>query len=678
MRKYIFISLLILGGFCLEEVQAQNKGITNTTQSPFALLSSVGMGEVTWIGGFWKDRFDVCRDSMITNMWRLFKNDQLSHAFENFRIAAGLDTGSHLGPPFMDGDVYKWLEAVAAVYSVTGSFELDQLMDSVIHVIGLAQRPDGYIHTPVIIAQRNYPDSVFEFQDELSFEAYNFGHLMTAACIHYRATGKTSLLKIAKQAADFLGKFYRNAPSEVTRTAVCPSHYMGTIELYRTTRDPKYLKMAKRLFNIRQEVKNGTDNNQDRIPFRQQTKAVGHAVRANYLYAGAADLFMETGDSTLLKPLKLIWNDVVHRKMYITGACGALYDGVSPNGTSYQPREIQQIHQAYGSDYQLPNLTAHNETCANIGNVLWNWRMFQITGDAKYMDILELTLYNSVLSGISLNGKNYCYTNPLAYNHQLPFTLRWSKDRVPYIPLSFCCPPNVVRTIAEVNDYVYSLSDSGLWFNLYGSNKLATHLKNGQAVTLTQQTAYPWDGTVNIKFEDTPDEKFSVFLRIPGWCKGASVFINGTLYKNNLSAGSYIEISRVWEKSDRVRLVLPEKVQLIQANPLVEATRNQVAVKRGPIVYCLEGADLLKNQNLFNVVLPADIRFALRPVVIDNSEIVALTGNAAVLPEQSWDSDLYRPVKTMKYKQIPIQMIPYYAWDNRGLYDMTVWLPFDR
>lgn len=677
--KKVFILLFSLG-FCLANkfASAQNAGITNTSRSPYTRLHSVDLGDVKWTGGFWKERFDICRDSMITNMWHLFKDPHISHAFRNFQIAAGLDTGSHVGPPFMDGDFYKWLEAVAAVYSVTKDPRLDNLMDKVIAVIAKAQRPDGYIHTPVIIAQKNHAVSKKEFQNDLSFEAYNIGHLMTAACIHYRSTGKTSLLKVAEHAAGFLDHYYKNITPQLARTAVCPSHYMGLVELYRTTHKKEYLELVKKLFDLRSQIKNGTDQNQDRIPFRQQTKAVGHAVRANYLYAGAADLFMETGDSSLLRPLKLIWKDVVYRKMYITGGCGALYDGVSPDGTSYHPEEIQEVHQAYGRDYQLPNFTAHDETCANVGNVLWNWRMFQITAQTRYVDVMELALYNSVLSGISLNGKKFLYANPLAYNDKLPFTLRWSKDRVTYIPLSFCCPPNVVRTIAEVNDYAYSLSSKGLWVNLYGSNTLSTKLENGSELSLSEETNYPWDGNITITFQKAPAEAFSVFLRIPGWCQGAGIFINGQLYKSNLSSGSYVEIHRKWQRGDQIHLELPMPVKLIEANPLVEATRNQVAIKRGPMVYCLESTDLSKGQNIFSIAIPSNVQLEPKMIRIDHNDILALEGRAELLHDADWKDRLYRPISTAAPTPVHIQLIPYFAWGNRGHTNMTVWMPLER
>ncbi|MGF7230412.1 aceric acid hydrolase [Arachidicoccus sp.] len=678
IRLFTVTCFVVFVSFFCNKVVAQAAGITNTSVSPYAKLHSVPMGDVKWTNGFWADRFQVCKDSMILNMWQLLDNpDTLHHAFRNFQIAAGLASGNHYGAPFMDGDFYKWLESVAAIYSVTKSKRLDSLMTYVINVIVKAQRKDGYIHTPVLIAEKNNDISQKELQTNLSFEDYNMGHLMTAACVYYRATGKKSLLNAAEKAADFLSNYYKIIPSGLARTAICPSHYMGLVELYRTTRDPKYLALAERLLNLRDSVKNGADQNQDRIPFRQQTRAMGHAVRANYLYAGAADLYMETGDKTLLNPLMKIWKDVVYRKMYITGGCGALYDGVSPDGTTYDQASIQQVHQAYGRDYQLPNFTAHDETCANIGNVLWNWRMLQITGNEKYADVMELALYNSVLSGISLNGKSFLYSNPLAFNKLVPFHLRWtSKIRDPYIGLSFCCPPNVVRTIAEVNDYLYSLCEDGIYFNLYGGNQLSTKLKDGTTLELSETTNYPWDGNIAIVLKKVPKRAYCVCLRIPQWCESASIKINGKNYNEPIHSGSYVKINRVWQAKDKIELSLPMPVKLMQSNPLVENTRNQVAIKRGPIVYCLESVDLPLGDNILNVAIDKNEQWKKDMIQMNNTPILSLKTNATLLPRQNWSNALYHSVSEKKSTPISIRMVPYFSWANRGKDDMTVWMPF--
>lgn len=678
LKKIIVSFTLIAGSVMLLPTagHAQDAGLTDTRNSPHAQLQGIPMQDVHWTKGFWADWFKVCDTSMIPNMWGLFNNDTLSHGFKNFKIAAGLDTGVHIGPPFMDGDFLKWLEGAAAVYAQTKSPQLDQLMDRIIGVIAKAQRADGYLGTQVQITAKSNPDSLTVFGDTLSFEAYNLGHLMTTACVHYRVTGKTTLLKVARKAADFLKNYYAHSSPTLARSAICPAHYMGVIELYRTTKDSSYLTLAKQLMNLRDGVQNGTDQNQDRIPFRKQVTAVGHAVRANYLYAGAADVFMETGDSTLWDPLIPIWNDVVNRKMYITGGCGALYDGVSPDGTSYHPDEIEQVHQAYGRPYQLPNFTAHDETCANIGNMLWNWRMLQVTGQEKYADVLERTLYNSVLSGISLDGKTFLYSNPLAYNHNQPFDLRWSElPRDPYIGYSFCCPPNVVRTIAEVNDYMYNLSADGLYLNLYGGNELKTKTQNGETIALTETTDYPWDGQITLELHEMPDQPYALNLRIPSWCQGASLAINGQPVKGNLTAGTYFKVSRKWKAGDKVELNLPMKVQLMQANPLVEATRGQIAVQRGPIVYCLESKDLPKQVALTDVAIAANSNWELARQKIGPQQVMTLNTQAFVQPSEAHKNALYYPISEKKATPIKIRLIPYYSWENRGRADMAVWLP---
>ena len=409
-----FLICLVTGSLC------NAGGLTDTSASRHVKLRSVDIKDVKWTEGFWNDRFEWCRKIVIPNMQRLLEDPEISHAYDNFLVAAGRKDGRHRGPKWHDGDFYKWLEAVAFVYAVTDDEKLDILMDRIIEVIGKSQREDGYIHTPVIIAQRQHLLRDVEFHNRLDFETYNMGHLMTCACVHYRATGKTNLLDIAKKAADFLYRCYRDSPSILANNAICPSHYMGIIEMYRTCKDPRYLELAKGLIDIRDLVKEGSDHNQDRIPLRAQTQAAGHAVRANYLYAGVADVYAETGDSSLLRALEEIWNDVTYRKLYITGATGALYDGASPDG-SRSHSSIQLVHQAYGRPYQLPNITAYNESCAIVGLILWNWRMLATTGQARYADLIEQAYYNSLLSTISLDGKKFFYTNPLGRVDELPF-----------------------------------------------------------------------------------------------------------------------------------------------------------------------------------------------------------------------------------------------------------------
>jgi len=694
MIKKGLLTLGLLSAFMA--LPAQEKALMNTSKSKYAQLTNVDLSAVKWTNGFWGDRFRVCKDTMLISMWNTWNAPEISHGFRNFEVAAGVCPGEHWGPPFHDGDFYKWLEGVTAVYAVNKDPKLDALMDKAVAVIVKAQREDGYIHTPVIIEEKNKGIDSHKAQKEtvvgtkvgganekgafanrLNFETYNLGHLMMAGCVHYRATGKKTLFNAAIKATDFLCHFYETASAELARNAICPSHYMGVVEMYRATGNPRYLELAKNLINIRGMVKNGTDDNQDRIPFRDQKTAMGHAVRANYLYAGVADVYAETGEKVLKDNLESIWKDIVTRKMYVTGACGALYDGTSPDGTCYEPDSIQKVHQSYGRAYQLPNSTAHNESCANIGNMLFNWRMLQTTGEEKYADVMETSLYNSVLAGVSLDGKKFFYTNPLRLSKDFPYTLRWPRERQSYISC-FCCPPNTVRTLCEAQNYAYSISHKGVWFNLYGGNQLDTKLTDGSALKLTQVSDYPWDGKVVTTVDKVASKNaFSMNFRIPEWCEKATLTVNGKPVDADLSAGKYAEVNRVWKKGDVVELNLAMTVKLMESNPLVEETCNQTVVKRGPLVYCLESMDVAGGQSIDNVLIPANIQLTPNKITIDGSPIVALDGEAQLMNEGSWKGTLYKQVSDSS-KKVKIRLIPYYAWGNRGKADMTVWMPLAR
>lgn len=671
---------------------AQKNGITDTGKSKFAVVSSTPVSAVKWTDGFWGERFGVFSGTSVQSMWETWKSDK-GHGWNNFLIAAGEKKGKRHGPPFHDGDMYKWLEALTAVYAVNKDPEVGKIMDRFIELIQKSQRADGYLHTPVIIAEMNKQATAKEeakenatigtkvgtgkdgaFGNRLNFETYNLGHLITAGIMHKRATGKTTLFNCAVKAADFLYDFYKRASDELARNAICPSHYMAIAEMYRETGNPKYLELSEKLIDIRGKVENGTDDNQDRVPFRQQYKAMGHSVRANYLYAGVADLYLESGEEQLKKNLDSIWENIVTRKMYITGACGALYDGTSPDGTDYTPDNIQKVHQSYGRPYQLPHSTAHNETCANIGNLFFNWRMFTATGEAKYTDIVENCLYNSILSGISLDGKKYFYTNPLRISKDLPYTLRWPKERTEYISC-FCCPPNTLRTLCEAQDYAYSIEKGGVYVNLYGGNTLNTNIEGVGEITLTQKTDYPWDGAVNISVDKLKGKKqFEIKLRVPDWCtEGAKITVNGEEQNIEAKAGTYATVNRTWKKGDVVSINMPMRTRIVEANPLVEESRGQVAVQRGPIVYCLESNDL-GGLSIDDIAIPLDAKFTPVDMTIDGSRIKALEGEVINRSEASWKGQLYREA-TAKKQMVKVRLIPYYAWGNRGKSEMTVWMP---
>jgi DUF1680 family protein len=655
---------------------ANESGLVDTTSSPFAQIRTVGLAEARWSRGFWGDRIELCCTQMIPNMARIMEGTNYSQFFRNFEIVAGLVEGKSRGATFNDGDFYKFLEGASAILAETNDPALKQSFDDIISVIAKAQETNGYIDTWVQLHQRAGDNNVAPFQNPENFEMYNLGHLMTAACVHYRVTRETNFLTVACKAADFLCQAFKEPTPALANNLICPSHYMGILELYRTTHEQRYLELARKLMEMRNLVKNGGEDNQDRIPFDEQDSAEGHAVRANYLYAGAADLFLETGDANLWRPLSEIWTNVVTKKIYITGGCGALYDGASPDGAKDQ-KHITRVHQAYGRSFQLPNTTAYSETCANIGSVLWNWRMFLATGDAKFMDVVELALYNSVLSGGALDGTNFFYTNPLRVTDPMPTDLRWSRQRVPFVS-SFCCPPNLVRTIAESANYAYGKSGDSIWVNLYGSGVLQTTLSGGEKIKLSQETDYPWNGRVRIKIEVPDKASFALKLRIPGWASEASVRINNAPADQSSKSGSYFEIRRTWSAGDFVDLDLPMPVRLMEANPLVEEDLNQVAVQRGPMVYCLESPDLPPGVNVSDVTIPAEIKLVARYDQRLLDGIVVLEGKGLARSDTNWSGNLYRQFQPEDPKQINVRFIPYCVWQNRGKSEMSVWLPIAR
>ena len=686
-NQWILIGMLACLPFT---VSAQQNGLTDTRNSKFAVMTDTPIDAVRWTGGFWGERFNVFAGTSVKNMWKTWQTEE-GKGFNNFLVASGEIRGKHHGPPFHDGDMYKWLESVAAVYAINKDPELDAIMDRFIGCVVKSQRADGYIHTPVIIEELNKKLAAKEegadntvvgtavgtgkdgaFGNRLNFETYNLGHLITAGIVHKRATGKTTLFNAAVKAADFLYNFCMTAPEELAGNAICPSHYMAIAEIYRETGDPKYLELSKKFIDIRGMVKEGTDDNQDRIPFRDQYNAMGHAVRANYLYAGVADLYLESGEEQLMKNLTSIWNDIVTRKMYINGACGALYDGTSPDGTDYKPANIQKVHQSYGRPYQLPQSTAHNETCANIGNMLFNWRMLEATGDSKYADIVENCFFNSILCGISLDGKRYFYTNPLRMSDELPYTLRWPKERKEYISC-FCCPPNTLRTLCETQDYAYSMGRQEVYVNLYGENQMKVMLDKKNQLVVAQHTDYPWDGRVILEIQQVKKNTPMTFkLRIPSWCEVYSLSVNDNKVEAKVENG-YAVVTGNWKKGDFIALDMPMQAKLIEANPLVEEARGQVAVQRGPIIYCIESQDL-NGQNIDNIALPINAQFTPKEVTIEGSRMMALETQAYVRDAKTWENQLYRTVDTTK-RTATIRLIPYYAWGNRGKSEMSVWIP---
>jgi len=454
---------------------------------------------------------------------------------------------------------------------------------------------------------------------------------------------------------------------------------MGATELYRTTGDRKYLRLAAIFVTMRGSQPGGTDQNQSKVPLRKETEAVGHAVTAAYLWCGAADVCAETGEPALLSSLQGLWDDVTEHKMYITGGTAALHQGVAQRVV--KRGLIDPVHEAFGAAYQLPNRTAYNETCANIANAMWNWRMLMLTGDAKYADVMERVWYNSMLSAIGLEGKDYFYTNPLRRGPKdVPLmsqdsTTRWVNTSPASEVHCFCCPPSLARTIAQLHTYAYGLATNEVWIHLYGSGRLDTQLPGGALIKLSQQTDYPWDGKITIHLEQVPATDTALRLRIPAWISAPTVKVNGKKVAQAIQPGSYCEIRRRWSSGDTVELDLPMPVVLVESHPLVEENRNHVAVMRGPLVYCLESVDLPKGIAIENVRLPRNARWKVRHESNLLHGVTVLETQAQVVSPSANPASLYRPMSAGKSQAMVLRLIPYYAWCNRGIGEMTVWLP---
>ncbi|MFI5696363.1 glycoside hydrolase family 127 protein [Kribbella sp. NPDC051586] len=602
----------------------------------------------------------------IPSMGAIMLDPATSHADENFRVAAGDAPGEHQGPPFMDGDLYKWLEAAV----VTKDPGLEAIVADAAKLIARAQRADGYLHTKIQIA------GVEPLAIGTDFETYNFGHLMTLACIHYRATGDDTLLGVATRIADFLAV---QSPEKVAECNVCPSHYMGVIELYRVTGEARYLELARTLLDLHGGKGGaGTDDNQDVLAVRDQRRAVGHSVRANYLYAGMADYAVETGDEAIIAALDDIWDDLTSSKLYVTGGCGALYDGASPDaGQDYY--SVTKVHQSYGRPYQLPQTTAYNESCASLGLVFWAWRMLLRTGDAKYADEIERVLFNALPAMVGYDGQTYFYVNPLRQVRDLTYPLRRpgdpkdvtpppsdQRERQEYMQACFCCPPNIARVSAELPYYVYAEGDDELWIHQFVTSEVRTTF-NGVPVTVRQRTDYPVSGDIQLTVEAERPVHGRLRIRIPGWAD--TIEIEGPRDRG------YVVLDREWHR-DTVTLKIPLRPRLLTAHHFVEEVTNQVCVVRGPIVYCLESADLPDGVGMEDVAIPQDASITVTPGSGMFAGHALLHVDAAILPCRT--QDLYAELDQTPARPATLQFVPYGLWANRGHGEMTVWLPLIR
>lgn len=642
----------------------------------FAQLNPLPLHSTVWSKGFWHNQFNLAKDSILPNIYRLFDDDKVSHCLANFRIAAGLQKGMHSGPPFADGDFYKWLEAACYVYGATHDAALKEKIDSSVDLIQAIQRPDGYIFTYYSIQLQNGVKEE-KLGNSLNFEAYNLGHLITASCVHANVTKENTLLDVGVKAARCLKDLFEEAERKRTaKTAICPSHYMGLIDLYRLTGDSTHIDTAQLAIRLRDRVVDGTDDNQDRINLLEHDEMLGHAVRATYLYAGVADLFIEKGNESLYRMLERVFKSAEYHKTYINSGVGALYDGVSPAGYAGDNPNLARTHQAFGRPYELPNLTAYNETCGTVGNILFNWRMLRINAQAIHAERIEQSFYNLILASVSRDGLLYFYANPLAREQEaLPFHLKWDRTRTPYLS-SFCCPPNMLRLIAQSSEYAYAQREEGVAMVLYGDSEVAMHF-NGEEVLIRQETEYPYSGEIKITFEKAPKKEFTLFIRIPSWVKkGSLTHGSKTMALDPKDANTYIPLKNIWKDGEAVSLSFDMTPQLITAHPLLESTIHQVAVMRGPLVYCIEELDH-PEVDFSSLGISHDASFVLGSKTVRGETIVTLESDDGLFYRTpAWDNKtLYRNLPIVEVQKTKLTFIPYFAWDNRGLGGMKVWLP---
>ena len=624
--------------------------VVDTSRSRFAKLRPLPLTDVQLSDRFWEPRRRINRAKTLPSQ---FEHIEETGRLDNFRRASGKIEAPFRGLYFNDSDVYKWLEAASWSLAEGPDPELARMVDVAITEVEDAQRTDGYLNTYFTFERASERWTDFDLH-----EMYCAGHLFQAAVAHFYATGSERLLGVAVRFADHICDVF--GPEEQGKRQAVDGHEeieMALVELFRVTGNRRYLDQARFFVDTRGLGTLGEpygrfdpSYSQDHRPFREQDEVVGHAVRALYLYSGAADVYAEIGDPTLKEALERLWHNMTTRRMYVSGGLGSRHDG-----------------EAFGGDFELPNERAYTETCAAIGSVMWNWRMLMLGGDARYADLIELTLYNAVLPGISLDGGHYFYQNPLAAGG--------THRRQPWFGCA-CCPPNVARLLASLPGYFYGASEESVWVHLFAEGAATVELDENRTVRLRQRTGYPWDGKVEISV-DSPNE-FALMLRIPSWCEeGAAVEVNGEPIRHEISPGSHLQIRRAWRQGDRVSLYLPMPVRRVECHPYVAENDGRVALMRGPILYCVEQADN-PSVDLRDLILEdSDLHVHFDRDLLGG--VVALEAGAEVAaPDDGWEDRLYRTSyprgNEIRSGATPLTAVPLYAWANREPGAMCVWL----
>lgn len=627
------------------------------TAGPGYRLESVPFTDVRLSDSFWASRLETNRSVTIPFGFRKSEDEG---RIRNFEVAAGLRDGAYEGKmPFDDTDVYKLLEGASYSLQSHPDPELERFLDGIIAKIAAAQEPDGYLTTYKTIDETKSPAPwlkpgprwVLELQG--SHELYNAGHLYEAAYAHFRATGKRTLLDVALKNADLIDRTF--GPGRLTTP---PGHQIietGLMKLAAITGEQRYRDLAKFFLDQRGVATNRVlfgKYNQDHAPVIEQEEAVGHAVRAAYMYSAMVDVAAIEGDALYARAVERIWDNVVSRKLYVTGAIGARHDD-----------------EAFGDDFELPNRTAYGETCASVANVYWNQRMFLRTGDAKYVDVLERTLYNAAIAGVSLKGDTFFYPNPLESDGRYAFN-HGALTRKPWFDAS-CCPTNIARFIPSVPDYIYAIGPEGLYVNLFVASDASVTL-GGTPLRIRQQTAYPWNGRISLVLTPASPRAFTLRVRIPGWARGRPVpsglyryvgesaseidiRVNGARITPPMTNG-YAVLSRTWSPGDTVTLDLPMPVRRVVADDRVADDRGKIALERGPLVYAAEGID--NDGSVLDLVVPDEATF-------ETEDRPDLLRGVLVLKAR---------VKDRTGRRRTLTAIPYYAWSHRGEGEMAVWM----
>lgn len=669
-------------GWCRRKISNEKVNKMDCAKRPFQVLSPIPFEQVEIQDQFWAKRQKVNRETSIHKQHQML---EANHHINNFRIAIGLKEGVFQGQFFLDSDLYKWLQAASYILHVKQDPELDEKVNKIIGLIEKAQWKDGYVNA---FFSSSFPQKRFS-NWYVFHELYCAGHLIEAGIAHYRATGNSRLLSVAQKFADLLVKLFLDQQREGV-----PGHEeleLALIELYRLTNREKYLKLAKLFIDRRGNISNykgkalyqvfqmvtilwrlekirgkfkktySLDDNlkgeaaastvdmdltiknilrlfqehwsgryaQLNIPVREASEPVGHAVRAMYLYSAMADLYSETGEAALLRALKRIWKRMILSRMYITGGIGSV-----------------RVYEGFGKDFELQNEESYSETCAAIGNLLWNWRMLQITGECKYADLIERVLYNGFLVGQSIDGETYSYDNPLVSQGK--------EIRSEWFSVA-CCPPNMARIIASLGSFIYSRTEKGLWVHLYIGSKFSISIEESNDCTLIQRSELPWRENVQLVFKLKSDRKFSLNLRIPHWSTNFVIIINGENHPITARPGTYLRIERLWSNGDVIELKFEMNPRLETSDPRIKANRGRAAIAYGSLIYCFEQWD--NDRDICKIIIP------------ENPDLQVIE-----------NPNLFGGIYTIQGKDLlgnKFTAIPYYAWCNRGPNKMQIWTPLE-